>query len=343
MPKTVRDEALEKGLRLARKRPCWFALIIKVLNVAQLQVQVKEFRPQDLQRAKSDARATSVVVGVVQGEGNELVFYVTGEEPPVPLSKFRTHLDEAGDYNQKARFAVVEVLPTVAEDGGGAGSPSGSASAALPVDAAAHKARLGVALQALAFVMQQASNAQPTQRSRFQQAAQAAQKALAAGDLVAAQAAAQELGSLLFAALGAKMLSGTTPRFVPPKLTQVRSEWLSLRDSAVADLRRVQQQLRYEFSSDAAQAAPLAQALARLDTLASGLAAPLAEQIDAALAAPAAQRGTLAAQAKATLQTLVRLLDDPLVRELDGNELLGDAFVALPLRAKLIEIHAFLG
>ena len=124
-----------------------------------------------------------------------------------------------------------------------------------------------------------------------------------------------------------------------------RVEFLSVQRQALGQLARLRSTLRNQYEDDAEQQ----DALARADTLLQGIEAGLGEalndELDAVLnQADEAERRKLAGTARKTMQRLAALVDgNPIVAELDGNEVLPDMAVRAPLSARLRAIAAALG
>lgn len=129
------------------------------------------------------------------------------------------------------------------------------------------------------------------------------------------------------------------------KLGKSRIEWIGVRRAAVAGIGQLRDAIAQEFAADPEQAGALQQALGMLDTLVGQLDSRLEANLDAVLNAAAGrdQAAALAA-ARRMLEAAMALVDgDPLMSELDGNEILPDLAVQAPLKAKLADIAAALG
>jgi hypothetical protein len=129
------------------------------------------------------------------------------------------------------------------------------------------------------------------------------------------------------------------------KLGKARIEWGGIRTMALQDIKRLQTALKDEFQDDAEQLPQLTDCLKKLDSLLTDFNEELDNQLDAVLnAKDEGQRRSLAQTAKATMARFVQLVDkDPVVKALDGNEMIPDMQVAAPMRAKLQEIATALG
>src|SRR5262245_43813009 len=92
---TTLDEELYNGLQQARKRkPRNFCLIAKGLEVVKLIVRKKKINDGQAQKAKSEAKGTLVIMGVVVGEGMELSFEIVGSEPSIAPKKIKDFIAE---------------------------------------------------------------------------------------------------------------------------------------------------------------------------------------------------------------------------------------------------------
>ncbi len=129
------------------------------------------------------------------------------------------------------------------------------------------------------------------------------------------------------------------------KLGKARVEWISIRTIAIKEIKRIQFALQREFMDDHEQQQQLDKALSRLDKISADLNENLDEQLDQVLNAQTeSDRQKLAAAAKTSLASLVQLIEnDPIVANMDGNEILPDTKIVAPMRAKLAEIAAALG
>ena len=83
------DEELAQGLKQARKKPRNFVLLGKGTTVLKLIIDKKPIKSSDVQEAKKATKATTVVSGVVVGDGADLVFKLVGEEPSFKTAAFK--------------------------------------------------------------------------------------------------------------------------------------------------------------------------------------------------------------------------------------------------------------
>ena len=140
----------------------------------------------------------------------------------------------------------------------------------------------------------------------------------------------------------AKGSAQTTAGGASPKLA---SEWASARKNAVDGIEALAKKIQEEYRDEADQKAQVDQAVNQLRTLAGKLSDGLDRQLSAALTeTDAAKRAALSRTAKSTLAGIAKVVvEDKLMAELDGNELLPDLKVVAPLKAKLREIATALG
>jgi hypothetical protein len=129
------------------------------------------------------------------------------------------------------------------------------------------------------------------------------------------------------------------------KLAAARLDLVEQRKHAISEITRLAQTLVAEFRNEPAQQAQVKSAVAQFQALAAKLSPNLENQLDRALAAKdPAEQARLATAAKPALQQFQALLDkDPLMRELDGNELISDMKVVEPMKKSLSAVEAALG
>jgi hypothetical protein len=111
------DEDLAQGLKQARKKPRNFVILGKGTTVLKLLIDKKPIKSSDVQEAKKATKATTVVSGVVVGDGTDLVFKVVGEEPSFKTAAFKEYLSEQSGLKVKPRFQVVPELAEINDTG----------------------------------------------------------------------------------------------------------------------------------------------------------------------------------------------------------------------------------
>ena len=129
------------------------------------------------------------------------------------------------------------------------------------------------------------------------------------------------------------------------QLASARLDWGRQRTHAVAEITRLAGTVVQHFRNEPEQAAQVKKAVQQFQSLATMLKSDLEDQLDATLGeSDPAKRARLAATAKQTLRQVQALIDkDPLMRELDGNELIADMKVVEPMRKSLTALETALG
>lgn len=129
------------------------------------------------------------------------------------------------------------------------------------------------------------------------------------------------------------------------KLGKARLEWAAVRGEALRGIEQLARRIEDEYRNEAEQRAQVAEATKKLRALAAQLKEDLEAQLDRVLNAadPAARTAQMRA-AKASLTEVLRVVaTDPLMKELDKNELMPDLEIVKPMQEKLREIAAALG
>lgn len=127
-------------------------------------------------------------------------------------------------------------------------------------------------------------------------------------------------------------------------LGKARIEWLTVRNAAISDLRKLKDAIAAEFKTDPEQRSELSAALGKLDGVIQEIDTDLHELLDQILNADEVAREALVKEAKARLARLAKFLaTDPIIAEVDNNEVLPDTEVRGPIAVKLKEIAAALG
>lgn len=129
------------------------------------------------------------------------------------------------------------------------------------------------------------------------------------------------------------------------KLAKARLEWKDTRDRAVKGLGKLAERIVEEFRNEADQQAQVNEAVKRLRALADQLREDLEDQLDAALGEnDPAKRTERIRTAKKTLGDIVTLVTkDPLMADLDNNEVMPEMSIVAPMKAKLRDIALALG
>lgn len=364
MPATKVDEELVEGLSKAKKSPRNFALIVKGAAPVKLLIKKKNIKDADLQKAKAEAKGTDSIVGVIEGSGSEFVFKVQGDkEPSVLAMKIKEMIGEETGMTVKARWELVKELPKLPDDendssGQGTQQPAPGTQPTTspqnesipnapspPPPPAINANQLLATMNKLSPQVQAAVKNFPDRRNDFAQTVAAFQKQMKGEQLEEARASLAKLIELLKSlAAPSSQAQPQAAKFSLVKLGKARIEWASVRDKAVADIKRLKDAIGEEFGNDTEQAQPLASAFAKLDGVMQQLEVRLPESLDAILNGDETTRNELITSARQMLSALNRLCEeDEIVAELDGNEVLEGFAVVGPMRAKLAEIAAALG
>jgi hypothetical protein len=127
-------------------------------------------------------------------------------------------------------------------------------------------------------------------------------------------------------------------------LAKSRFAWKAERTNAISEIGRLEAALSQRFKGVESQKQPLSAALSRLDKLIATFGPQLDDGLDEVLNGDEATRPALVKKARALMDGFQKTVDsDPIMAELDGNEVLDDLLVAEPLRKALVNISAALG
>jgi hypothetical protein len=138
--------------------------------------------------------------------------------------------------------------------------------------------------------------------------------------------------------------TGTTGLSVV-RLGKARVQFIEAQRRAVAAIGQLRETLRAQFADDTEQQTQLSKADGVLAGLATALDSALNDELDAVLnEADTVKRQALAESTRATLQRLTGVVTgNPIMSELDGNEVMPQMQVTAPLVAGLQAIAAALG
>lgn len=155
----------------------------------------------------------------------------------------------------------------------------------------------------------------------------------------------QAAGSVPKAPPQASGKPGDAAGFSVAKLSKARLEWGAVRGEALRGIEQLARRVEDEYRNETDQVAQVTEATKKLRSLAAQLKEDLETQLDKVLnAADAAARSAEMAAAKTRLTDVLRVVaTDPLMKELDGNELMPDLQIVKPMQDKLREIAAALG
>lgn len=137
---------------------------------------------------------------------------------------------------------------------------------------------------------------------------------------------------------------GAAPGPAPERLRKLRQDWATARSEAVRGIESLARTIEQEYRDEADQH-PVTEATKKLRALAAQLKDDLEKQLDEMLrTADAAARRNQVASAKTRLTEVLRVVAaDPLMKEIDGNELMPDLRIVKPMQDSLREIAAALG
>jgi DNA repair exonuclease SbcCD ATPase subunit len=143
-------------------------------------------------------------------------------------------------------------------------------------------------------------------------------------------------------------VAGTAPGGGPSlkQLAEARLRWIQERDRATREIKRLAEAIAREFAADKDQLPQARKAIKDLYDLADKeLKVGLEARIDDAIGAKdGAARVKAVEGLRATLADLRGVLDkNPVLRELDGNEVLPDMKVVAPIKERLDAVEAALG
>ncbi len=139
--------------------------------------------------------------------------------------------------------------------------------------------------------------------------------------------------------------SAATPALSLVRLGKARVAYIGVQRQALAGLSRLRETLRARYADDSSQQKQWQDADKTLADLAVRLDSALNDELDTVLnEADPGKRADLANRARGTLRGLSDLVaSHPVMRELDGNEVLPDMAVTAPLAERLRAIEAALG
>ena len=135
------------------------------------------------------------------------------------------------------------------------------------------------------------------------------------------------------------------PGPAPDQIRKLRQDWATARSEAVRGIESLARTIEQEYRDEVDQRAQVAEATKKLRTLAAQLKDDLEKQLDEMLrTADAAARRNQVASAKTRLTEVLRVVAaDPLMKEIDGNELMPSLRVVKPMQDSLRDIAAALG
>jgi hypothetical protein len=127
-------------------------------------------------------------------------------------------------------------------------------------------------------------------------------------------------------------------------LVPLVADWSIQREKAQKEIVHLRDQLYDEFKDDTAQALALSAAIARVNGLTEHLDEEIASGLDTLLNEDdPAMRKSMIEEMLGTVNAMAKFVgEDPLMSELDGNEIIPTMMVVSPLRDKITEIRALL-
>jgi len=395
MAKTAElDKDLVDGLKAAKSKRAYFALVLKGSNDGALILSKTKVTPADITEAKKKSGGSAVLKGFCQYEDGKYIFETAKEAPATAAQAVKLIVKRDAGMAVHAEFRVSTDPELLADEGPSTATSSQADQSKL--DGAAIKAALAGPNKARVQALYVAVNGQiknkdfaaaaktldvleplvkqgtPTTTSPHNEAdvikrlnAMSAEikaalagpnkarvQALFAGvsahindkDFVQAGKALDELQSLL----SQKGTSSTGPaagsKLSLVALAKSRFAWRGERTNAVAEIGRLEAALRDRFKGVESQKTALSAALGRLDKLIATFGPRLDVGLDDVLNGDEAARPALIKQARALMDGFQKTIDDdPIMVELDGNEVLPDMSVTEPLRRVLGSISAALG
>lgn len=350
------DGDTSKHLDAAKKgKPRRFVMVCKGVKILSLVVFQKGSVASKVKEAKEKGSG-NVFSGVITGRAPDLRFQLLASDYAAPPGReliLKDFLATEADLKCKPVYELVGSLSDVPEDdqegGGATAAPAPpvqpTASPAPPVaetsgSSAPDAAKLTEALKRLMGLAEKALAAHPGRRDEIMGPLVAIRQQMKDGLLEEARAGLQKHAAFLLpltgpggdAAGGGVLLA---------KLGKARLEWPSVRDRAIQDVRTLLKAIDDEFKGEADQTSQLSAAKKRLDELIAKIDSDLHEQLDAVLNAAPPARGPLIQAARNTIQEFVAFLNtDPVMQEIDDNEVIPGMAVQAPLKTKLLEIEA---
>jgi len=181
-------------------------------------------------------------------------------------------------------------------------------------------------------------------KARVQSLLVAAEGRIKSKEFVAADKSLDELQSILSKPTAPAPGPTAGGKLSLVALAKGRFAWRAERTNAIAEIGRLEAALRDRFKGVESQKQALSAALGRLDKLIATFGPQLDVGLDDVLNADEAARPGMVKQARALMDGFQKTIDDdPIMVELDGNEVLPDMSVTEPLRRVLGNISAALG
>jgi hypothetical protein len=98
-------EDLKTALAQARRKPRYFAIIAKGIEVLAMIAQKRPIRPGTVRQLRREKGGKQIIEGICEGDGGtSLVFKVNGEAPKIKKSTLRKFIAEETGLTLKPRF-----------------------------------------------------------------------------------------------------------------------------------------------------------------------------------------------------------------------------------------------
>lgn len=354
MPAAKLDEDLVEGLSKAKKAPRNFALITKGAAPVKLLVKKKKIKDAELQKAKSESKGTDYIVGVIEGNGSEFVFKVTGDKEPTILAmKIKELIGEQADMTVKARWELVKELPDIGEEEGQPKSSEESTPTAPPPPSDPQATtppppppppsppppppldgkQLLATLNKLSPQIQAAALANPDRKAELLQPVMACQQQIKNNELEQAKASLEQVVALL------KSLPAPTPQPSASSkdgplvaFQKSRLDWDTTRKAVQSELQTLEKTI-LEMSSGEEDFDQIAAGTKNLYTMLETLDTRLIDKLDEALnAEQVEQRKQKQIEALDIVDEYLDFVeDDDLIGDIDDN-----GFIGVNIRGRLV-------
>ena len=343
---------LVSALKIAKTKPMCFAFVAKG-NDGKLLVEKKRVPPKEAEAAKKECGGGTIYTGRCMTEDGTLVFEVA-KEPPANLAELIKKIIKK--ESKLTLDVAVRVRADVSEDGQGEvesvtpvpPAPPGTEGTVPPAPPATEAGGHEVMQRLNAMTADIKAALAGPNKTAVQTRFVAVNTQIKNKDYVAAAKTLDELEGLIKAPRPMES-GGTAPqgdgKFSVMKLGKARIEWGQLASKAVADIGTLLELIDDEFGDDVAQKDQLASAKKRVEKLVADLKDELSPALDNVLnGKDETQRKPLIDTAKGILAKYVKIVQsDPIMTNLDGNEVMPEMQVAGPMQSKLQEIAAALG
>lgn len=335
MDKEQKSE-LKALINVAKKRELNFGLCLGKTSDATLLLTHKTKGPEILgKQARKEGETTKVAFGVASCKSTTITFRCL-EDPPSGLARKMREYFKSADLNLKVVIDLADGT-TVEEDGGEDETPESEAAAPPSQPIRGYQEKIRKAFDLLKPKLKQLLEAAPDNRAELQ----ALIKQVQQGDESEAAAALKQLSSL--AASAPK--DGAAGELSIVKLGKARIEWISVRREGLAGVEQLKKDIMSVYVDAPTAKKAVSESLAKLQGAVSKLDATLENHLDAVLneADPNRRKG-LAKRVSETVRKFSDLCEnDPILKEIDGNEFNKNTRIIAPIRNKLSDIQKALG